>query len=93
MINEPMSEAFEIQSATWSNLSPTGKLNVTFTSRGTGKSWVPWLWLLRNNLHDTPEQELRAACEWAVRNTGKPPGRIFAEPRVFPVLKSSKRVA
>jgi hypothetical protein len=59
-----------------------------------GKSWAPWLWLLRDRfVAPTPEQELRAACEWAVRNTGKPPGRIFAEPRVFPVLKSSRRVA
>lgn len=65
----------------------------THSARGAGKSWLRWTILFRDRLWLSPEQELRAACEWAVNDTGKPPGKISVKPRVFPGCSSGRDVA
>ena len=70
------SESWPITPAQWATLR---------TRSRAGKSWAPWLILLREQLRQTPEQELRSAVLWAMRDEqGKHPPEIFAGPRVFP---------
>jgi hypothetical protein len=62
--------------------------------RSRGKSWAPWIWLLRDQLAPDPGSEaLRQAVVWHMRDQGNHSAKFFAEPRVFPVLKPAEDVA